>query len=99
MKVFSLHQDCRFEATYKSHQCWCRMHTNQIKIKFLIDQTCGSEITHEIHIQQCFSLTFENNKCIFLVHNQYYFDDQSRCQICGFRKFRMSYSLIKWHFN
>ena len=51
---FLLHQDCRFEAMYKNHQCWCRLHTctNQIKIQFLIDQTFGSEITHEFHIQQ-----------------------------------------------
>ena len=70
-----------FEAMYKNHQC--RLHANQIKIQFLIDQTFGSKITHEIHIQQCFSLTFENGKCISLVHDQYYCDDQSRCQMCG----------------
>ena len=34
------------------------------EVQFLIDQTFDSEITHEIHIQLCFSLTFENNKCI-----------------------------------
>ena len=45
-------QDCRFEATCKSHQCWWRLHTNQIQIQFLIDQTIGREITHENHIQQ-----------------------------------------------
>ena len=58
MKVSLLHQDCRFEATYKSQQCWCRLHNNQVK-KILIDQTFGSEITHEIHIPQFLSLTFE----------------------------------------
>ena len=51
MKGFLLHPDCRFEAMYKNHQCWSRLHTNQIKIQFLIDQTFASEITHEIHIQ------------------------------------------------
>ena len=51
---FLLHQDCRFEAMYKNHQYWCRLHTNQIIIQFLIDQTFGSEITHEIYIQQFF---------------------------------------------
>ena len=56
MKVLLLHQDCRFEAIYKNHQCRCRPNTNQIKIQFLIDQTLGSEITHAIHIQQCFTL-------------------------------------------
>ena len=81
MKVFLSHQDRRFEAMYKNRQCWCRLHTNQIKVQFLIDQTFGSEITHEIHIQQCFSLTFVNSKCISLVHDQYYCDDQSGCQI------------------
>ena len=70
MKGFLLHQDCRFEAMYTNHQCCCRLHTNQIKIQFLIDKNVGSEITHEIHIQQCFSITFENSKCISLVHDQ-----------------------------
>ena len=72
MKVSLWYQDCGFEATYKSNECWCRLHTIQIKIQFLIDQTLGSEITHAIHIQECFSLTFVNNKWILLVHDQYY---------------------------
>ena len=50
MKVSLLHQECSFEATYKSQQYWCRLHTNELKIQFLIDQTFGSEKTYEIHI-------------------------------------------------